>query len=70
MIEGEDIDRLEALVDRYSLAEVLMSLSELCGRKAETIATTNASVAKKWCVMESIISTLCHTIEELKNGTP
>ncbi|HEX6825434.1 MAG TPA: hypothetical protein VF077_03875 [Nitrospiraceae bacterium] len=60
MIEGDDIDRLEALIDRYGIAEVLMSVSELCGRKSEHIATNwqDAALAKRWATLEGAVGVI------------
>jgi hypothetical protein len=46
--------RLETLVDRHGLAQVLIALSEICGEKANHIATAwqDTTLAKRWAILE------------------
>lgn len=52
----ETVD-LEKLVDSCGLSSVLMALSEICGAKAEHIATNwqDAQLAKDWATLEGAI---------------
>ena len=58
-----ECDDLEMLVDRCGLSSVLMALSEICGSKAEHIATNwqDASLAKDWATLEGRIGVIVPT---------
>jgi hypothetical protein len=45
-----DLDILEAFIDKYGIVDVLSGLSYICGEKAEHIAHSwqDASLAKHW----------------------
>lgn len=57
---NDEIELLERLVDRNSLTAVLEALSEICGAKAERIASNwqDATLAKRWATMEGAIGVL------------
>jgi len=48
-----ELEQLESLIDSAGLNSVLMALSEICGAKAEHIATNwqDAHLAKRWATL-------------------
>jgi len=55
---------LEAQVDTCGLSSVLMALSEICGEKAEHIATNwqDAKTAKVWATAEGRIGVIVPSV--------
>jgi hypothetical protein len=53
---SEKVD-LEMLIDKVGIESVLMALSEICGEKADHIATTwqDATLAKRWATLEGAV---------------
>jgi hypothetical protein len=53
----DTITSLEKLIDRHGIADTLIALSEICGAKAEHIATNwqDAHLAKRWATVEGAI---------------
>jgi hypothetical protein len=46
---------LEAMIDKYGIDCVIRSVADICGAKAEHIATNwqDASLAKRWAAVEA-----------------
>jgi hypothetical protein len=59
-LDSTEFERLERLMDKYGIGEVLISLSELCGRKAEHVAVNwqDAHLAKRWATLEGAIGVI------------
>lgn len=49
-LTAQEKDQVEALVDGCGLSSVLMALSEICGEKAEHVATNwqDAALTRDW----------------------
>jgi hypothetical protein len=54
---SSDLLLLENLIDRYGIDQVLEMISEICGEKAEHIATAwqDAHLAKRWATLEGAV---------------
>ena len=48
-----ELEQLEALIDAVGIESVLMGVSEICGEKAEHIATNwqDTLLAKRWATL-------------------
>lgn len=55
-----DLIRLEAMIDRYGISQLLMALSEVCGAKSEHILTNwqDVVLAKRWATLEGAIGVI------------
>jgi hypothetical protein len=53
----QELHDLERLVDRRGIEQVLQQISELCGAKAEHIASNwqDAALARRWCTVEGAV---------------
>jgi hypothetical protein len=56
-LDQEELKELEALVDIAGIEAVLQGLSEICGLKAEHIASAwqEAPLAKRWATLEGAL---------------
>jgi hypothetical protein len=63
-LNQQEKDQIEALIDSCGLSSVLMALSEICGEKAEHIATNwqDAALAKCWAAAEGRIGVIVPSI--------
>jgi hypothetical protein len=63
-LDQQEKNQIEALIDSCGLSSVLMALSEICGEKAEHIATNwqDATLAKHWATAEGRIGVIVPSI--------
>ena len=56
----QQLTDLEALIDSRGIDQVLMAISEICGDKAEHIATNwqDAVLAKRWATIEGAVGVI------------
>jgi hypothetical protein len=59
-LSEQQLTDLEALIDSRGIDQVLMAVSEICGHKAEHIATNwqDASLAKRWANLEGAVDVI------------
>ena len=52
-----ELVKLEALIDHYGIAQLLIAISEICGEKAEHIAVNwqDTKLAKRWATLEGAV---------------
>ena len=53
----QEVYDLEGLIDRRGIEQVLQQISEICGWKAEHVATNwqDTSLAKRWLTVEGAV---------------
>jgi hypothetical protein len=59
-LTSPEMYELEKLIDQRGIANVLMALSELCGAKAEHVASNwqDTILAKRWATIEGGVGCL------------
>lgn len=64
----ETLTKLELILDRHGLANVLRMLAEIAGQKAEHIATNwqDASTAKRWDKAGSLLDLAAVKVDALR----
>lgn len=60
-----DKTELEAMIDFAGLASVLLAIADICGQKAEHVATQwqDTALAKRWDRAERIVSSTIVTLD-------
>lgn len=55
-----EIIRLETMIDKHGISQMLMALSEICGAKSEHILANwqDVVLAKRWATLEGAIGVI------------
>lgn len=71
-VEKDDLELLERMIEKYGLVQVLGSMSNICGDKAELIATVwqNTPLGKFWIQMAFWVAGLAHRINDARLQLP